>query len=403
MLTGRRYRLELTTEQEAQCREFSDVCRAVWNVGLEQRRAYRQRRTWVGYHDQARELAEAKCDHEWLKAAPSHVLQQTLMDLDQACRRHGALKVRWRSSRHWRPSLRFPDSNQISVQKLNRSHGRLKLPKLGWIKFRMSRPLQGVIRSCTLQRRGNHWFAAFLIDDGVETPQGHAVPGSSVGIDRGVAAAVAMSDGQLLNRETLTSGERRRALALQRRLSRTSRRSRNRDKARVALAQIHRRERSRRLDFCSKVANKTASAYAVVVLEDLHIGQMTRSAKGTVDNPGRNVKAKSGLNRAILSKGWNQFELALRSAARYSGSEIVKVPAAHTSQRCSSCGRIDPKSRKSQAVFRCTSCLHHEHADVNAAKNILAAGLAVTACQGRARPMKQELAGNRKELLLQSA
>jgi putative transposase len=137
---------------------------------------------------------------------------------------------------------------------------------------------------------------------------------------------------------------------------------------------------------------------------------MTRSAKGTLQAPGRNVKAKSRLNRAILAKGWHQFTVALSSAARYSGTAVVKVPAAYTSQRCPACGRVDPKSRESQAVFRCTTCHYGPvHADVNAAKNILAAGLAVIACQDNARPAgraaspKQEPAGNREELLLQPA
>jgi putative transposase len=144
-----------------------------------------------------------------------------------------------------------------------------------------------------------------------------------------------------------------------------------------------------------------------VVVEDLKTKNMTRSAKGTLEHPGRNVRAKSGLNRAILAKGWHQFALALTSAARCTGTTVVKVPAAFTSQRCSTCGHVDPKSRESQAVFRYTSCAHYEHADVNAAKNILAAGLAVTACQdqprpaGRTRSSKQEPAGNREGLLLQ--
>jgi putative transposase len=107
-----------------------------------------------------------------------------------------------------------------------------------------------------------------------------------------------------------------------------------------------------------------------------------------------------------LSKGWYRFEQALRSVSRYTGTEVVKVPAAFTSQRCSACGHVDPKSRESQAVFRCTHCSHTEHADVNAAKNILAAGLAVTACREAAAPAgtavtpTQEPAGNREGLLL---
>ena len=125
----------------------------------------------------------------------------------------------------------------------------------------------------------------------------------------------------------------------------------------------------------------------MIVLEKLPIRAMTRRAKPVADpaNPGQYVpnggSAKSGLNRAILSKGWYRFEAALKSASRYSGTQVVTAPAAYTSQRCSACGHVDPKSRESQAVFRCThGSRPAEHADVNAAKNILAAGLAVLAC-----------------------
>lgn len=317
VLTGRKYRLDLTPEQEAQCEEFGRVCRAVWNTGLEQRRAYRRRGAWVNYHVQARELAAAKAEHPWLKAAPSHVLQQTLMDLDRACRTQGTFRVRWRSSRRWRTSFRFPDSSQIAVEPLNRRHARVKLPKLGWVRFRMSRGLDdAVVRSATVSRDGGHWFVAFLVDDGAQVPEMHAAPGAAVGIDRGVAVAIASSDGQLMDRQFLTSGERRRVMALQRRLSRCARSSRGREKTRDALASIRSRERRRRRDLCAQASHQIAAANAVVVLEDLKTRQMTRSAKGTLTAPGRNVRAKSGLNRAILAKGWHQFALALASAAR---------------------------------------------------------------------------------------
>lgn len=407
MLTGRRFRVEFTDEQAALAEQIGAVCRAVWNTGLEQRREYRRRGAWMNYPPQAKELAEAKAEHEWLKDAPGHCLQQTLMDLDKACRTHGTFRVRWRSGRRWTPSFRFPEGNKMVVEKLNRRHGRVKLPKLGWVKFRLSRSLQGVvIRSATLTREGRHWFVSFLIDDGVQAPQAHAVAGAAIGVDRGVAAAIATSDGNLIAREFLTAGERQRSMVLQRRLSRAAKRGRNRDKARAALAEVRLRERRRRQDFNAQTAHRLAEANAVVALEDLKTKNMTRSAKGTLDQPGRNVRAKSGLNRAILAKGWHQFELALTSAARYTGTTVVKVPAAYTSQRCSACGHVDPKSRESQAVFRCTHCSHHGHADVNAATNILAAGLAVIACgdpgqpSGRPGLSKQEPAGTRKELLL---
>ncbi len=294
------------------------------------------------------------------------------------------------------------------VDKLNGRHARIKLPKLGWVKFRASRDLAGeVIRSVTLTRDGRHWYLSVLVDDGRRTPETHQVAGEAVGVDRGVAVAVATSRGELIDRPFSTEGERRRVTVLQRRLSRCAQRSRNRDKARAQLAAIGTRERRRRADFCAQTAHQLATANAVVVIEDLKTKHMTKSAKGTLEQPGRNVAAKSGLNRAILGKGWHQFALALSSAARYTGTVVVSVPAAYTSQRCSACGHVDPKSRESQAVFRCTACPRPaEHADVNAAKNILAAGLAVIACEdqprpaGRTRSPKQEPAGTREELLL---
>lgn len=229
---------------------------------------------------------------------------------------------------------------------------------------------------------------SLLVEDGVMTPAEHASPGTAVGVDRGVAVAVAISADDLFDRVFTTPGEQGRALRLQRKLSRAAKSSANRNKTRDALGSIRARERRRRQDFCVKTARQLAHNHAVVVLEKLPVRAMTRRAKPVVDpaTPGRYLpnggSAKSGLNRAILSKGWYRFELALNSAARYSGTQVVKVPAAFTSQRCSACGHVDPKSRESQAVFRCTHCLRPaEHADVNAAKNILAAGLlAASAC-----------------------
>jgi len=207
-------------------------------------------------------------------------------------------------------------------------------------------------------------------------------------VDRGVVVAVATSAGDLLDQVFTTPAEQRRAVRLQRKLSRAAKGSANRTKTREALGKVRARERRRRQDFCQKTARQLAQKNALVVVEKLPVRHMTRRCKPVADpaKPGRYLpnggSAKSGLNRAILSKGWYRFELALKSASRYSGTQVVKVAAAFTSQRCSACGHVDPKSRESQAVFRCTHCSGPaEHADVNAAKNILAAGLlAVSAC-----------------------
>ena len=376
--SGRRFRVELTGAQAWLAQQTADVCRAVWNTGLEQRREYRRRGAWMNYNEQAHELVEAKEEQTWLKAAPSHCLQQALRDLDEACRKRGTWKVHWRSARRWSPSFRFPEGSQMELQKLNRRKAQVKLPKLGWVKFRASRSLDGeTIRSATLSKEGERWFVSFLVEDGKTPPAAHAAPDTAVGVDRGVVVAVATSAGELLDRAFVSAGERRRARGLQRKLSRAAKGSANRNKARAALAEVRARERCRRLDFCQKTAHQLAHTNALVVLEKLPAKNMTRRARPVPDpdNPGRYLPngagAKSALNHAILSKGWYRFEQALRSVSRYSGTTVVKVPAAFTSQRCSACGYVDPKSRESQAVFRCTHCLRPaEHADVNAAKNI---------------------------------
>jgi putative transposase len=384
MLTGRRYLLAFTDEQTAYAEQVGSICRAVWNTGLEQRRAYRRRGGWIDYVEQARQMAEAKKDSEgaWLADAPSHVLQQTLRDLEKACKTHGTWKVRWRSKARTAPSFRFPDPNHIAVRRLNRRWGVVRLPKFGLVRFRWSRPLGGTIRNATVSRDGGRWYVSFCIEDGVAevAPNGKR----PAGVDRGVAVAVATSDGDLHDRQFASPGETARLKRLQQRLSRSlrthgrNRRSKRRDAVRVQLGRLNARVRSRRADFAAQTAVRLARNHGLVAVEDLRVKNMTASAKGTVEEPGRNVRPKAGLNRAILGKGWGGFLSALAHAARYHGATVVKVNPAYTSQTCHACKHIARESRESQAVFRCVACGYQAHADVNAAKNILAAGLAVT-------------------------
>lgn len=398
MLVGRKYRLALTSQQAALCEEFGNVCRSVWNTALEQRREYRRRGAWMNYVPQAAELADAKSEHVWLKSAPSHVLQQTLKDLDRACRTHGTFNVRWRSKDRWSPSFRFPAGNVIVVERLNRRWGRAKLPKLGWVVFRWSRSPGGEIRSATVSGRAGCWHVAFLVEDGTVTPEQHA--GTPVGIDRGVVVAATSSTGEFHNRAFAADAEKVRYRRLQQQLSRAAKGSANRRKTLAAMNRVMRRVTDRRVDFCAQTARRLTSRHSVIVLEDLRVRAMTSSAKGTVAEPGHRVRQKAGLNRAILDKGWGRLERAVRSAARRTGTEVVLVSPAYTSQRCNACGFVAVGNRESQAVFRCRNpgCGHADHADVNAAKNILsAAGHAVPACGdlGIARSVKQEPAAPR--------
>ncbi|MFG1956339.1 RNA-guided endonuclease InsQ/TnpB family protein [Nonomuraea sp. NPDC049028] len=416
MLAGRRYRLEFDFGQQIFAERLGGICRSVWNAGLEQRREYRRRGAYLSYEEQCAQLAEAKKDPYcgWLADAPAQVIQQTLKDLDQACRRHGTWKVRWKSRTRWKPSFRFPTAKHIPVERINRKWARVFLSKFGWVKFRMSRPLGGVVKSATVSRDGRHWFISFLVEDGIKEAAAHARPERECGVDRGVVTAAVTSDGEFFDRRHaatdavssmqppparkddrqedlgyLNPGEKERYLRLQRQLARTRKGSKRRKQVVAALGDIMVRVRSRRADFNAQAAHRLTHRYGVVVLENLNIDGMTAAVKPKPDPelPSRYLRngaaAKSGLNKAILDKGWYGLERALRSKARYTGTIVAKVPAPYTSQTCPdpACGKVDEKSRESQAVFSCTSCGHTEHADIVGAKNTLAryraAGLAV--------------------------
>ncbi|MDQ2739773.1 MAG: transposase [Actinomycetota bacterium] len=394
--------------QLAYAGQVAGASRAVWNTGLDQRRQYRQRGAWINYQQQAKELAEAKTDPDlaWLKGVPGHCLQQTLMDLDKACRSHGTWAVNFRDKDRWSPSFRFPEGKHMRVVRLSKRWGQVNLPKFGQVRFRMTREIGGTIRSATITRDGvkGGWFISVLVEDGIlqanpSTPDLRP----TVGVDRGVKVALALSDGLMLDQTFITDAETARVKTLQRKAARqrgprtpgsTGRKGRRQPSKRwqrtqKQIAKIQARQRRRRDDFTTKTAHSLAAGHSLVAVEDLKIANMTRRAK-PVPDPDRpdvflpnRAAQKSGLNRAILAKGWGKFLLALNHQARYTGTEIVLVPAAFTSLRCYECGHTEPGNRENQAAFHCIRCGHTAHADLNAARNILAAGLAAT---GRVRP-----------------
>jgi putative transposase len=229
--------------------------------------------------------------------------------------------------------------------------------------------------------RAGRWHVAFAhIPDTIPGPQ----DGSVVGIDRGVAVSVALSTGELLHTPSLTPGERIRLRRLQQRLARAKRGSNRRQRTKLAIARIKAREVDRRRDWVEKITTDFARRFDTIRVEDLDVRAMTRSARGTVDQPGGRVAQKRGLNRAILRQGWGRLVARLDHKA---AGRIQRVPAAFTSRRCCACGHIAPENRKSQAVFECVACGSGPcNADVNAARNIAA---------GRAVPAQGDLAVGR--------
>jgi putative transposase len=265
---------------------------------------------------------------------------------------------------------------QWDVGRLSRKTGQVWVPKAGWVRFRWSRAVPPDAKSyrVTMDRAGR-WHVAFAV---IPAPVPAPGNGQTVGIDRGVTVSAALSTGQLLHAPALTGQERTRLRRLQRRLARATLGSNRRARVKGAIARLRAGETDRRKDWAEKVSTDLARRFDLIRVEDLKIGNMTRSARGTRENPGRNVRAKAGLNRGILGSGWG---LLVRRLAEKAPGRVEKVSPAFTSQRCSACGRVDRDSRESQAVFRCTACGFAGHADVNAALNI-AAGHAVTARGG---------------------
>jgi IS605 OrfB family transposase len=207
-------------------------------------------------------------------------------------------------------------------------------------------------------------------------------------VDRGVAVSAALSTGELLSVPGLGETEAKRLLRLQRRLARAKRGSNRRKRVKTAIGRLKARQTDRRKDWVEQTSTDLARRFEVIRVEDLKIKTMVRSARGTVEMPGRNVRAKAGLNRSIHAAGWGQLVTRLEDKAP---GRVEKIDPAYTSQTCNACGHCAAENRESQAVFRCRACGHADHADVNAAKNI-AAGHAVTARggDGTVRPVHRE-------------
>jgi putative transposase len=388
-----RYRLLPTPAQEAALRDHCAQARYVWNLAVEQNSHWHPGRTSApGYLEQCLQLTEARAEFVWLRAGSQTVQQQALRDFAQALKaffdpQNPAGRPSWRKADRdegFRITGRGP---QWDVRRVSRHVGQVWVPKVGWVRFRWSRAVPPGVKSyrVTMDRAGR-WHIAFAA---IPAPVPAPANGEVIGVDRGVAVAAALSTGEMLHVPGLTTREQRRMRRLERKLARAKRGSERRKGVRLAIARLRARETDRRKDWAEKVSTDLARRFDVIRVEHLQIENMTRSAKGTAQNPGRNVRVKAGLNRGILRSGWG---LLVRRLEDKAPGRVEKIKPAFTSQRCSACGQVDGRSRESQARFLCTVCGFAGNADVNAARNI-AAGHAVTARGGfrDAGPVNREL------------
>lgn len=363
--------------------EHCGHARYVWNLAVEQHAHWRPGlKSAPGFATQCRQLTQARADNPWLAAGSIIVQQQALKDFAQAM---GNFFNRTHRRPTWRrrgqgEGFRIVKVAPGDVRRLSRKVGEVRIPKVGRVRFRWSRPVPSAVSFRVTCDRAGRWHVAFAA---VPEPIPSPGTGEIVGVDRGVAVSAALSTGDLLDCPGLSPKRAERLERLQRRLSRAKRGSNRRTRTKAAIARLKARETDARKDWAEKTTTTLAARYDLIAIEDLNITGMTRSAKGTVTEPGRNVAQKAGLNRGILANGWGQLAARLEHKAP---GRIIKVNAAYTSQTCNTCGHRAAESRESQSRFRCAACGHQAHADVNAAKNIrdTAAGRAAAARGGRA-------------------
>jgi putative transposase len=365
---GYRFKLGPTAEQDALFRQCAGVCRLVYNLALEQRATW-GRRHRLGYVQQAADLTRLRAEFDWIRAVSVSCQQQALRDLDRAFVNFFAGRARYPTPRKKgvNDTFRCP-GREVETRRLNAKWSAVRLPKISWVKFRDTRPIRGAVQNATIAGGADGWHISFACEIAHEAPQ-NVRP--TVGIDRGVATTLALSTGEMVSvpvsLDWIEAAKRR----AQRVLSRRKRGSRRYTRQRRRMARLQARARRIRLDFHHRAALDIAQRFSMAVLEDLRIKNMTASASGTVAEPGRRVRQKAGLNRAILNQGWGAFDLILTYKMEERGGRVVKTGPAFTSQTCSACGVVDARSRKSQASFECVACGHRDNADSNAAKNIV--------------------------------
>lgn len=371
-----KFRLRPTAQQHVAL----DAClwdhRTLYNAALEERREAWRHRVSITYGGQSAQLKEIRreCPEQGRWSFGSQ--QATLRRLDRAFadffRRVKAGQragyPRFRSRDRW-DSVLWPEDGHGCQWR----NGRAYLQGVGTVRVSAHRPVEGVVKTLAVKREGRWWYLVLSCDDVPAKPLPDT--GSVVGIDMGITAFLATSDGELIGNPCHGRNGAARLASAQRALARKKRGSLNRRAARAVVGNRHRKVSNQRRDFHHQTARRLIGAYDAIALEGLRITNMTRSATGTVERPGTNVAQKSGLNRSILDAGWAQFATILAAKAEEAGRQIVKVNPRYTSQTCHECGHIDARNRKG-ASFVCLACGHADHADVNAARNVLRAGLA---------------------------
>ena len=364
-----KFALRPNGQQLRNLRQFAGSCRFVYNKALALNvERYEKKEKRLGYAGLCALLPNWKMEHEFLAAVPAQALQQSLKNLERAYtnffqKRADFPKFKKKGQRE---SFRIPQGFAIDKQ-----NGRIKLAKLGWMRYRKSQDILGEACNVTVSESGGKWYVSVQTEREVETPQHPST--SAVGMDWGVVNFVTLSDGEVVEQCQPLKKFLPKLAKLQRRMAGKKKFSKNWRKAKACIGKLHTKVANIRKDFVHKVSNDISKNRVVVVIEDLQVKNLSKSAS-------KKVAQKSGLNRAILDASPFELRRQLQYKTQWQGGLLVPVPPQNTSRKCPECGQVSAENRKSQAKFLCVECAFLAHADFVAAVNIREAGLASLAC-----------------------
>lgn len=368
-----RYRLQPNKKQEKQFCQFAGCARFIYNWGLARWGERYSQGNKTNTFDLNYELALLKKDENyvWLKECYSQILQQSLGNLGVAFNNFFKKKANYpqfkKKGRH--DAFRFPQHFTITDKYL-------KLPKVGLVKYRLDRKIEGTAKSITISRIGEHWYASVLCE--IVTEKKYNDSKSIVGIDVGIKHLATTYDGSEATHHSHLPQLQQAIIKLkklQQHFYRKQKGSKNRNKARLKVAKQHHRIVNIRQDTLHKLTTALCKNHAAVAVEELCIKHMSKSSAGTVEKPGKNVAQKRGLNRSIVQQGWGILFQQLLYKANWYGSLFVLVSARHTSQTCPCCDFVAKENRPTQSSFKCLDCGYAQNADVVGAMNIRRRGM----------------------------
>lgn len=377
-LQGFKYELMPDGEQQRNMRRFAGSCRFVFNKALALQQAhYAGGQKKLSYADLCKHLTEWRKSSEtqWLSETHSQPLQQTLKDLERAYKNFFLKRADFPrfKKKGLANSFRYPQGC-----KLDQANSRIFLPKLGWVRYRNSREVFGVVKNVTVSGQQGKWFVSIQTERVIEAPVHPST--AIVGIDMGIARFATLSDGSYFAPLNSFKRQEKALVKAQRAMSRKQKFSNNWKKAKANVQKIHARIGNARRDYLHKTTTTISQNHAMVCIEDLQVQNMSKSAAGTLETPGKNVRAKSGLNKAILDQGWFEFRRQLDYKLAWNGGQLVAVPPRNTSRTCPCCNHVAKENRRSQSRFECVECGFEENADLVGAINVLRAGHARLAC-----------------------